>query len=58
MNFHSAAMAKNRGKDKGKSKLRGQHALVCWTCGKSGRVASQCPSGRVRALDENARLGA
>ena len=54
MNFHSQAMAKGKGKEKGKSKLRGQHALVCWTCGKSGHVASQCPSGRVSALDENA----
>ena len=35
MNFHSQAMAKGKGKDKGKSKLLGQHALVCWTCGKS-----------------------
>ena len=49
VNFHSQAMAKGKGKDKGKSKLRGQHALVCWTCGKSGHVASQCPSGRVSA---------
>ena len=56
MNFHSQAMAKGKGKDKGKSKLRGQHALVCWTCGKSGHVASQCPSGRVSALDENAQF--
>ena len=56
MNFHSQAMAKGKGKDKGKSKLRGQHVLVCWTCGKSGHVASQCPSGRVSALDENAQL--
>ena len=54
MNFHSQAMAKGKGKDKGKSKLSGQHALVCWTCGKSGHVASQCPSFRVSALDENA----
>ena len=54
MNFHSAATAKGKGKEKGKSKLRGRRALVCWTCGKSGQVASQCPSGRVSALDENA----
>ena len=55
MNFHHAAMAKGKGKgkEKGKSKLRGQHALVCWTCEKSRHVASQCPSGRVGALDEN-----
>ena len=56
MNFHSQAMAKGKGKEKGKSKLHGQHALVCWTCGKSGHVASQCPSGRVSALDENAQF--
>ena len=56
MNCHSQAMAKGKGKDKGKSKLRGQHALVCWTCGKSGHVASQCPPGRVSALDENAQF--
>ena len=56
MNFHSQAMAKGKGNDKGKSKLCGQHALVCWTCGKSGHVASQWPSGRVSALDENAQL--
>ena len=54
VNFHSQAMAKGKGKEKGKLKLRGQHALVCWTCGKSGHVASQCPLGRVSALDENA----
>ena len=55
VNFHHAATAKGigKGKEKGKSKLRGQHALVCWTCGKSGDVASQCPSGRVSALDES-----
>ena len=55
VNFHHAAMAKGKGKgkDKGKSKFCGQHALVCWTTGKSGNVASQCPSGRVSALDEN-----
>ena len=56
MNLHSAAMAKGKGKDKRMSKLRGQHALVCWTCGKSGYVASQCPSGCVSALDETAPL--
>ena len=54
VNFHNAAMAKGKRKDKGKSKLRGQQALVCWTCGKPGHVASNCPSGRVSALDENA----
>ena len=55
VNFHHAAMAedKGKGKEKGKSKLRGQHALVGWTCGKSGHVASQCPSGRVRTLGES-----
>ena len=55
VNFHHAAMAegKGKGKEKGKSKFRGQHALVCWTCGKSRHVASQCPSGRVSALDES-----
>ena len=53
VNIHHAAMAKGKGKVKGKSKLRGQHALVCWTSGKSGHVASQCPSGRVSALDES-----
>ena len=42
VNFHDAAMAKGKGKRKGNSKLRGQPALVCWTCGKSGHVASQC----------------
>ena len=52
MNFHHAAMAKGKGKEKGKSKLCGQPALVCWTCGKSGHVASQF-SGRVSALDES-----
>ena len=26
---------------------------MCWTCGKSGHVASQCPSGGVSALDES-----
>ena len=45
-------MAKGQGKERGKSKLCGQHALVCRTCGKSGHVASQCPSGRVSALDK------
>ena len=49
MNFHSAAMTRGKGNAKGKSKLRGQHALVCWTCGESGHVASQCPSGAVSA---------
>ena len=55
VNFHNSAMAKGKGKgkEKGKSKLRGQHALVCWTCGKTGHVASQCPSGRVSALDDS-----
>ena len=55
VNFHHTAMAKGKGKgkEKGNSKLRDQHALVCWACGKSGHVASQCPSGRVSALDES-----
>ena len=39
VNFHHAAMAKGKGKEKGKSKLHGQHPLVCWTCGKSGHIA-------------------
>ena len=45
VNFHHAAMAKGKGtgKEQGKAKLRGQHALVCWTC----------PSDRVSALDES-----
>ena len=52
MNFHIAAKA--YGKDKGKSKLRGQHALVCldlrktWTCA-SGTLRPQRPS-RMRQL--------
>ena len=47
VSFHIAVMATGKGKEKGKLKLRGQHALVCRTCGKSGHVASQCPSSRV-----------
>ena len=53
MNFHNAVMAKGKGKEKGKPKLRGQHALVCWTCGNAGHLASQCPLGRVSARDES-----
>ena len=66
LSFHTAQKGKGKGKDfggskgkgkgKSKGKLRGQHALACWTCGKPGHVSANCPLGRVSAVDENATL--
>ena len=42
---------RGKGKGKGKGKPTSSSTSVCWSCGKTGDFASNCPSHRVSAVE-------